>query len=76
MKEFKNGLSEELKLYVKERRTESTHELAILADEYTLTYKKGKTIQIMWLQQEDRTLTMKRMRIHQVGACRRKATIS
>lgn len=42
MEKFKSGLSEQLKCYVVEKRVESAHELAILADEYTPTNKKHR----------------------------------
>lgn len=38
IEEFKNGSSEELKLYMDEKKVENAYKLATLADECTLTH--------------------------------------
>ena len=43
IEDFKNGLNNQLKLDVEEKRVRTAQELAVLADEYVLTHKTYKS---------------------------------
>lgn len=42
MEEFQNGMPEELKAYLNERKIESSYDMTILADEYNIVHRKPK----------------------------------
>lgn len=42
MEEFQNSMPEEMKTNLNERKLKSSHEMAILADEYDIVHKKTK----------------------------------
>lgn len=39
---FKNCIAEEVKVHIDKRKTNSTQELAVLADKYASTHKRSK----------------------------------
>lgn len=56
MEEFQGCVPEDMKICLNERKVESNYDMAILADEYIITHRKGKIIKLIGSAQPNHKL--------------------